>query len=323
MKGVVLDSQTLGPEELDISAFSNLSIDWTWHRATAPEQLVERLRGAGVAITNKVVIDAAAIDACPDLQFIGISATGTNNVDLRAARARGIVVCNVSGYGTASVAQHTLALMLGLATRWHRYDQDARHGTWSASPMFCRMDYPVMELEGKVLGIIGHGALGRRVGELAAVLGMTVRVAASLRPGADQSGRVALDELLAEADVISLHCPLTPETERLVDRSFLAAMKPGAFLINTARGPLVDEPALAGALRAGTLGGAALDVLSEEPPPADHPLLAADIPNLILTPHSAWVSREARQRLVNGVVANIRAWRMGRPQNVVNGIESV
>lgn len=323
MKGVVLDSQTLGPEELDVSAFSDLSIDWTWHRATAPEQVVERLRGAGVAITNKVVIDSATIEACPDLKLIGISATGTNNVDLRAAHERGIVVCNVSGYGTASVAQHTLALMLGLATRWNRYDQDARHGAWSASPMFCRMDYPVMELHGKTLGIIGYGALGRRVGELAEAFGMTVRVAASLRQGADQSGRVELGELLAGADVISLHCPLTRQTKRLVNRSFLAAMKPGAFLINTARGPLVDEPALAEALRAGTLGGAALDVLSQEPPPADHPLLAADLPNLIVTPHSAWVSREARQRLVDGVVANIRAWQAGRPQNVVNGIESV
>lgn len=320
MKGVIFDSQTLKPEELDMSGLDSLGIDWNWYHSTTPQQLRERLAGVTVAIANKVVIDSATIDACPDLKLIGISATGTNNVDLEAARRRGVVVCNVSGYGTASVAQHTLALLLGLATRWHQYDRDSREdGAWSRSPMFCRMDYPVVELQGKVLGLIGYGDLGRRVGELAAAFGMTIKVAASLRPGADQSGRVELAHLLAEADVISLHCPLTRQTKRLVNRSFLAAMKPGAFLINTARGPLVDEPALAEALRAGTLGGAALDVLSQEPPPADHPLLATGIPNLIITPHSAWVSQESRQRLVNGVVDNIRAWRAGRPTNVVNG----
>lgn len=318
MKGVIFDSQTLKPEELDMSGLETLGIDWTWHHSTSPEQRSERLAGMTVAIANKAVIDSVTIDANPDLKLIAISATGTNNVDLEAARRRGIVVCNVGGYGTASVAQHTLALMLGLATRWHRYDRDSREeGAWSRSPMFCRMDYPVLELQGKVLGVIGYGELGRRVAELATAFGMIVKVAASLRPGADQSGRVELAALLAEADVISLHCPLTRQTKRLVNRSFLAGMKPDALLINTARGALVDEPALAEALCAGTLGGAALDVLSQEPPPADHPLLADGIPNLIITPHSAWVSRESRQRLVNGVVENIRAWQAGRPANVV------
>ena len=212
--------------------------------------------------------------------------------------------------------------MLGLATAWHRYDTDARAGRWSESSMFCRIDYPVVELAGKTLGLIGYGDLGRRVAALAEALGMTVRVAASLRPGADNSGRVPLKTLLGEADVISLHCPLTDATEKMVDRDFLAAMKPGAFIINTARGGLVDELALAEALRGGHLGGAALDVLSQEPPPADHPLLAPDIPNLILTPHSAWVSRESRQRLLDGVAGNLRAWRAGRPTNVVNGLQS-
>ncbi|WP_101674661.1 D-2-hydroxyacid dehydrogenase [Alloalcanivorax mobilis] len=322
MKGVILDSQTLNLPELDSAALEAELPHWTRYTQTSPTELQSRLQGITVAVTNKVVIDRAAIEASPDLKLICISATGINNVDLDAARERGIVVCNVSGYGTASVAQHTLALMLGLATRWHQYDRDAHAGAWSRSPMFCRMDYPVMELQGKVLGLIGHGDLGRRVGELAAAFGMTVKVAASLRPGADPAGRTPLPELLAEADVISLHCPLTEQTQGLVNDQFLAAMKPGAFLINTARGPLVDEPALARALRDGVLGGAALDVLSQEPPPADHPLLAADLPNLIITPHSAWVSRESRQRLLDGVLGNIRAWKAGRPSNVVNGIES-
>lgn len=319
MKGVIFDNQTLKPEELDMSGLEKLGIDWTQYPATDAEQVAERLAGAAVAITNKVVIDRAAIEANPFLKLICICATGTDNVDLAAASRQGIIVCNVKGYGTASVAQHTLALMLGLATRWNRYDQDVRSGAWSRSPMFCLMDHPVVELQGKVLGLIGYGHLGRRVGELAEAFGMTVKVAASLRPEAQsQQGRVPLDELLAQADVISLHCPLTPQTGKLVGPAFLAAMKPGAFLVNTARGGLIDEPALADALRRGALGGAALDVLSQEPPAADHPLLAGDIPGLIITPHSAWVSRECRQRLVDGVIDNIRAWQAGSPQNVVN-----
>ncbi|MBG12661.1 MAG: glycerate dehydrogenase [Alcanivorax sp.] len=322
MKGVILDSQTLKPSELDFSALEKLLPEWTFYEQSGPDDVKNRLRGVTVAITNKVVIDADTLAASPDLKLICISATGTNNVDLEAARRQGVVVCNVSGYATATVAQHTLALMLGLATAWHRYDADARAGRWSESDMFCRMDYPVTELAGKTLGLIGYGDLGRRVAALAEALGMTVRVAASLRPGADNSGRVPLKTLLGEADVISLHCPLTDATEKMVNRDFLAAMKPGAFIINTARGGLVDEPALAEALRGGRLGGAALDVLSQEPPPADHPLLAPDIPNLIITPHSAWVSRESRQRLLDGVAGNIRAWRAGRPTNVVNGLQS-
>ncbi len=196
-----------------------------------------------MAITNKVVIDEEALAAAPELKLIGISATGTNNVDLDAARRRGVVVCNVSGYGTETVAQHTLALALGLATRWHQYDRDVRQA-WPRSSMFCRMDYPVFDLNGKTLGLIGHGALGRRVEALAKAFGMRVRVARSLRPdAAPDPARAPLEQLLAESDLISLHCPLTEHTDKLVNRDFLAAMKPGAGLINTARGGLVDEPA--------------------------------------------------------------------------------
>ena len=319
MKGVILDSQTLKPSELDFSALENELPDCTYYEQTGPDDLKSRLRDATVAITNKVVIDDDALAAAPRLKLIGISATGTNNVDLEAARRRGVVVCNVSGYGTETVAQHTLALALGLATRWHQYDRDARQA-WPRSSMFCRMDYPVFDLNGKTLGLIGHGALGSRVEELAKAFGMRVLVASSMRPdAAPDPARVPLEQLLAEADLVSLHCPLTEHTDKMVNRDFLAAMKPGAGLINTARGGLVDEPALAEALRSGQLGGAALDVLSQEPPAADHPLLAADLTNLILTPHSAWVSTESRQRLLDGVVANIRAWKAGQPINVVNG----
>ena len=322
MKGVILDSQTLKPSELDFSALENELPHWTYYEQTGPDDVKNRLRDVTVAITNKVVIDEEALAAASELKLIGISATGTNNVDLDAARRRGVVVCNVSGYGTETVAQHTLALALGLATRWHQYDRDARQA-WPRSSMFCRMDYPVFDLNGKTLGLIGHGALGRRVDALAKAFGMRVLVARSLRPdAAPDPARASLEQLLAESDLISLHCPLTEHTDKLVNRDFLAAMKPGAFLINTARGGLVDEPALAEALRAGRLGGAALDVLGQEPPPADHPLLAADLPNLIITPHSAWVSTESRQRLLDGVVANVRAWKAGRPINVVNGLSA-
>lgn len=321
MQGVFLDTATMKPEELDFGALESTG-DWTFHERTGPSQVVERLRGAQVVITNKVVLDADIIAAAEALQLICVCATGTNNVDLDAASARGIPVCNVIDYAGPGVAQHTLALMLGLATNWHRYAADVRAGEWSRSAMFCLMDHPVMELAGKTLGIVGYGVLGKAVADMGAALGMRVLVSASLRPGAaPESGRTPLDRLLAESDVVSLHCPQTPETKELINAERLALMKPGAFLVNTARGGLVNEADLAAALRQGRLGGAALDVLSAEPPPADHPLLAADIPNLIITPHCAWVSRECRQRLLDGVVGNIRIWQRGGLQHCVNGIE--
>lgn len=322
MQGVFLDTATLVPDELDLSALTHTSPDWSFHDTTAPEQVAERIAGAAVVVTNKVVLDRSAIEQADALRLVCVSATGTNNVDLEAARERGIPVCNVTGYATDSVAQHTLALMLGLATQWHRYDADVGGGAWSRSPVFTMMHYPVVELAGKTLGIVGYGTLGRAVGALAKALGMRVLICRSLRPGAAaQTGRVALETLLAESDVLSLHCPQTPETERLIDRDRLATMKPGALLINTARGGLVDPLALREALESGRLAGAALDVLEQEPPPADHPLLREKPGNLIITPHNAWVSVECRQRLLDGVIANIQAWEQGRLTNCVNGLE--
>lgn len=316
MQGVFLDSETVNPDELDFSALDAL-MSWSYYPFTDPAQRAERLQGVDVVITNKVVLDADTLAACPSLKLICICATGTNNVDLSAAREQGIVVCNVSGYARASVAQHTLMLMLALATRCQQYHQAVKQGAWSAGRQFCLLDYPIMELAGKTLGIIGFGDLGREVARLAEAFGMHIAVAQSFS-GNSHEGRLPLSELLPLADVVSLHCPLGPQTERLVDAAFLSQMKPGALLINTARGGLVDEPALADALRAGQLGGAGLDVLSSEPPLADHVLLASDIPNLIITPHNAWGTRECRQRLLDGVVSNIRNWKAGAPTNVVS-----
>ena len=309
MRGVFLDTLTMNLEELDTRALQKSLDQWEYFESTAPQQTAARIENADVVITNKVVLDRALIENAKQLKLICVCATGTNNVDLDAARERGIPVRNVAGYAGASVPQHALTLILALATRWHQYHQDVMAGRWSESPVFCRLDYPVMELAGKNLGIIGYGNLGQKTAALGEALGMNILVAESFS-GRKETGRIPLAQLLTESDVISLHCPLTEQTDKLVNREFLAAMKPGALLINTARGGLVDEPALAAALRNGHLGGAALDVLSIEPPPTDHPLLATDIPNLILTPHNAWISRESRQRLLDGVVKNIRDWKV-------------
>ncbi|MEE4251869.1 MAG: D-2-hydroxyacid dehydrogenase [Alcanivoracaceae bacterium] len=318
MRGVVLDLDTLHPEDLSLQALRASLPHWQLFGATAAADTAARLAGCQVAVTNKVVIDRQTMLACPELRLICVSATGTNNVDLEAAAERGIVVCNVRDYAAASLAQHVLALLLALATRWYEYAADVRAGEWSRSPMFCLMHRPVMELAGKTLGIIGYGVLGQEVARLARAFGMRVLVSDSLRAGVPaQADRVPLAGLLQESDVVSLHCPLDEGTAQLVNKGFLAAMKPGALLINTARGGLVDEAALKQALIDGQLAGAALDVLSVEPPPAGHLLLDPAIPNLIVTPHNAWVSRECRQRLLDGVVTNIEAWKLGTPASTV------
>ncbi|WOX06594.1 D-2-hydroxyacid dehydrogenase [Microbulbifer pacificus] len=307
MRGVFLDTLTMKPEELDTSALESTLDHWDFFATTSPDETAVRIASADVVITNKVVLDRALIESAPNLKLICVCATGINNIDLGAAAEKNIPVKNVTGYTGSSLAQHTIALLLALATRWHRYSEDVKSGRWSQSPVFCRLDYPVMELSGKTLGIIGYGDLGQKVALLGEALGMHVLVAQSAT-GGHQPGRVSLQTLIAESDVISLHCPLTEQNRQMVNREFLAAMKDSAFLINTARGGLVDEEALAEALKCGTIAGAALDVLSVEPPPADHPLLASDIPNLIITPHNAWISRESRQRLLDGVVNNIQGW---------------
>ncbi|WP_444899071.1 D-2-hydroxyacid dehydrogenase [Microbulbifer sp. VAAC004] len=308
MRGVFLDAMTMKLGELNIQSLKNSLDHWDFYETTSAKQTAERIADADVVITNKVVLDRTLLEQARSLKLICVCATGTNNIDLQAAQDLGIPVRNVQGYAGASVPQHTLALILALASRWHHYHQDVMTGRWSQSEIFCLLDHPVVELAGKTLGIIGYGELGQRVAKLGEALDMQILVAESFS-GEKRADRTPLAQLTKESDVISLHCPLTKQTEKLIDRDFIANMKSGALLINTARGGLVDEEAVADALRSGKLGGAALDVLSEEPPPASHPLLATDIPNLIITPHNAWISRESRQRLLDGVVNNIEAWK--------------
>ncbi|MBB2494634.1 2-hydroxyacid dehydrogenase [Aquipseudomonas ullengensis] len=317
-RAVFLDHASLDLGDLDMAPLRQAFSELTLHASTPPAQVIERLQDAQVAITNKVALDAATLAACPDLKLILISATGTNNVDLAAARERGICVCNCQGYGTPSVAQHCLMLLLALATRLPDYQLAIRDGAWQRASQFCLLDFPIIELEGKTLGLLGHGELGGAVARLAEAFGMRVLLGAL--PGRPpRADRLPLHELLPQVDALTLHCPLTDETRNLIGAAELALMKPQALLINTARGGLVDEQALADALRAGHLGGAAFDVLREEPPRNGNPLLAADIPRLIITPHNAWGSREARQRIVGQLSENASHFFAGAPKRVVNG----
>ena len=317
MLGVFLDRDSLDCGDLDFNGIDRILPDLRYYPATAPDQVAARIAEAGVVISNKVMLDAAALHHAPRLRLICIAATGLNNVDLAAATSRGVTVCNCRGYGTAAVVQHVFALLLALVTRLSDYRQAVRDGRWRQASQFCLLDFPIRELAGKTLGIVGHGELGRGVARVAEAFGMRVLIAQ--RPGAveEEEGRVPLPILLPQVDVLSLHCPLTPETRGLIGAWELALMRRDAILINTARGGLVDEALLADALRQGALGGAGVDVLSLEPPVAGNPLLAPDIPNLIVTPHCAWGSRESRQRLVGQLVENIAGFLNGAPVRVV------
>lgn len=316
-RAVFLDYSTLDLGDLDLTPLQGAFDVLTLHASSAPETVIERLQGASVAITNKVVIDATTLQACPDLKLILIGATGTNNVDLPAARALGISVCNCQGYGTPSVAQHTLMLLLALATRVSDYQQAIAAGAWQRSTQFCLLDFPIIELQGKTLGVLGQGELGGAVTRLAEAFGM--RVIAGQIPGRPpRAERMPLEQMLREVDALTLHCPLNEHTHHMIGAAQLNLMKPGAFIVNTARGGIIDEHALADALRRGHLGGAATDVLSVEPPVAGNPLLATDIPRLIVTPHSAWGSREARQRIVGQLADNAMGFFSSTPRRQVN-----
>lgn len=320
MLTVLLDRGALDLGDLDFATLERAHPPWRSYDATAPTDTAARIANADIVISNKVWLGDAEMAAAPGLRLICVCATGTNNVDLAAAHRRGIAVCNVRGYATPAVVQHTYALMLALATRLPDYQQAVRQGRWSQSNQFCLLDYPISELSGKTLGIVGYGVLGRGVATVGQALGMKVSIAQlPHRPARMDSRplRVPWDLFLSQVDVLSLHCPLTAQTHHLIDASTLARMKQGALLINTARGGLIDETALVAALSNGHLGGAGLDVLSLEPPPTDHPLLASDIPRLIITPHIAWGSRESRQRLVDEVVRNIAAFEAGEVRNGV------
>lgn len=318
MKIVILDGQALNPGDLSWEHVTQMGETVIYNQTVTPEQAIERIADAEIVITNKTVITEAIIDACPNIKLICISATGYNNVDGAAARKRNIPVCNVPGYGTTAVAQFTIALLLELCHRIGYHSDLVHEGEWEKCPNFCFWRTPQTELTGKTFGIIGYGSIGRAVAPIAAALGMKV-LATSRSRREDPTGIaeiVDLDTLLERSDVISLHCPLFPETEGIICAETIGKMKDGVMLLNTARGPLIDENALADALRSGKVKGAAVDVVSREPILGTNPLLAA--PNCIITPHMAWTQTEARQRVIDITADNIRAFLDGKSLNVVN-----
>lgn len=318
MKAVFLDYATVSSGDLDPSGLERVLPGLVLHASSTEDEIAGHIAGAEVVLTNKLRMTRERMAACPTLKLIVLAATGTDNVDLAAARELGVGVCNVRDYCTVSVVQHVLGVMLLLTHRLREYSRLATGGAWGASAQFTVLDLPIRELGGRVLGIVGYGTLGRAVARAAeAALGMHVLVAN--RPGGTREpGRVDLPELLRRADVLSLHCPLTPATRNLIEARALALMKPDALLINTARGALVDVAALAAALRARRIGGAAIDVLPQEPPVDGSPLFAAELPDLIVTPHIAWAAREARQRCLDEMAANVEDFlRGGRRGRVV------
>ena len=316
MKIVVLDGFTLNPGDLSWDELKSLG-DCEIHDRTPQEEVVKRAADAEIVRTNKAPVTRESILSLPKLKYIGVLATGYNIVNTAAARERDILVTNVPTYGTRSVAQHTFALLLELTQHAGHHAQTVRDGRWTTSSDFCYWDYPLVELDSLTMGIVGYGRIGKAVAELAAAFGMKV-LATSVTPKHAPTNIQFTDlaTLFRQSDVISLHCPLTPQTKNMVDTKRLGLIKPTAFLLNTSRGPLIDEPALADALNSGRLAGAAVDVLSVEPPPADNPLLRAK--NCLVTPHIAWATRAARSRLMQIAIANVRAFIAGEPENVVN-----
>lgn len=306
---VVLDGHTLNPGDLSWSALEELGSCSIYDRTPASE-IISRSRDADILLTNKTPLQATTLAACPKLRCIGVLATGYNVVDTVAARDRIITVTNVPAYGTASVAQHTFALLLELARGTGHHAGTVRSGCWSSSVDWSYWDTPQLELDGLVLGIVGGGRIGQTVANLGRAFGMEVRFATR------EGGPAELESVLRAADVVSLHCPLTADTKHLINEETLGWMKPTSFLINTSRGALIDETALATALNVGQIAGAGLDVLSLEPPPADLPLLQAR--HCLITPHLAWATSAARTRLMRVAVDNVRAFLAGHPQNIVN-----
>jgi glycerate dehydrogenase len=316
MRCAVLDGYTLNPGDLSWSALEAL-LPCTIYPRTPPGEVVERARDAEVVLVNKVVLSAPVLGQLPRLRYVGVLATGYNCVDVSEARRRGITATNVPVYGTQSVAQTVFAHLLHYTQSVALHAQGVAAGRWTQAADWCYWERPLIELAGRTMGIVGFGRIGRATAALARAFGMPV-LACDAQPleSGDLGTGVDLDTLFRDSDVISLHCPLTAQTRHLVNRQRLASMKTTAYLINTSRGALIDEPALAEALNAGRIAGAGLDVLSEEPPPADHPLLRAR--NCTITPHVAWATREARQRLLDTAVENVRAFLAGHPQNLVD-----
>ncbi|GAB3717759.1 D-2-hydroxyacid dehydrogenase [Spirosoma flavus] len=318
MKIVVLDGYTLNPGDLSWEGLEKLG-DLTVYDRTSPDELLERAADTEILFTNKAPLDEAALEKLPNLKFIGVLATGYNIVNTDVAKKKGIVVCNVPGYGTASVVQFTFALLLELTQHVQRHSDSVKEGQWARSSDWCYWNYPLIELAGKTMGIIGFGSIGEQVADVATAFGMNI--IGSKRQRTDQSHRknfrwADVPELLEQSDVVTIHAPLLPETKGLINKENLARMKPSAFLLNTARGPIIVDQDLADALNNGVIAGAAIDVLSVEPPPTDNPLFTAK--NCLITPHIAWGTKEARSRLMDSTVNNLKAFLEGNPVNVVN-----
>lgn len=320
MKAAFLDFDSLGPADIDTSGLTATLPGIALYPWTAAEDLAERIADRQVLLINKVRLDRESLRAAPALRLVCLAATGTDNVDIQAAREMGVAVCNIRNYCTPSVVQHGFGLLLALTLRLPEYRALVTGGAWQHSRQFCLLDYPVRELSGRRFGIVGYGHLGRAMAGVARAFGMEVVASQPLGNGgpAERGGdveRLPLAELLRTADVVSLHCPLTPATHQLINAQTLTLMRSDALLLNTARGGLVDGEALVAALRQGRLGGAGIDVLPEEPPVAGDPLLEASLPNLIVTPHVAWAARESRQRALDEVVANVRDFLAGGRRN--------
>ena len=320
MQIVILDGYTENPGDLSWAGLEALGELTVYDRTPKddPEEIIRRIGGAEIVFTNKTPLTAQIIARCPQIRYVGLLSTGYNIADIDAARRRGIPVTNIPSYGTDAVAQAAMALLLEITNQVGRHAAAVRQGRWSACEDFCFWDTPLMELSGKTMGVIGFGRIGQAMGRIARAFGMEV-LAAGSRPteqGQAIARYVSLDELYARADVISLHCPLFPQTERMINESSIAKMKDGVILLNTGRGQLICEDALAQALRSGKVRAAGLDVLSQEPPAADNPLLTA--PNCFITPHIAWAARESRQRLMDTAVDNLRQFLNGTPVHVVN-----
>lgn len=317
MKIVVLDGYALNPGDLSWDGFEELG-DLAVYDRTSPAEILSRAAGANVLLTNKTPVRKEIIDQLPDLKFIGVLATGYNIIDVDAAGKKDIIVSNIPDYGSYSVAQLTMALLLELCHHAQRHSDSVREGKWAASKDWCYWDYPLVELAGKNMGIIGFGSIGQKVGDMATAFGMNLLGAA--RTTSDQSHRknfrwVDIPELLEQSDVVSIHCPLTPETKGLINSRTLGMMKKSAFLLNTSRGPIIVDEELADALNRNVIAGAGIDVLSIEPPKKDNPLFKAQ--NCIVTPHIAWATKEARTRLMQLAAENLRAFVSGTPVNVV------
>jgi glycerate dehydrogenase len=314
--GVVLDLDSLNNNDLNLDRLKQCLPNWTFYGNTKPQDLHSRIKNADVVVSNKVVLDKETLSHAKQLKLICIAATGTNNIDLKAAKTYHIPVCNITHYATHSVPEHVFRLILSLYGRLIENSAATIQGKWSQSPYFCLLDFPPQDLNGKTMGIIGYGDLGQAVAKIAKTFNMKILIAKRDKND-HREGRLLLSELLPQVDILTLHCPLTEDNYHLISSQQLSLLPKHALLINTARGSLIDETALLKALQQRQIAGAGLDVLSQEPPAVDHPLLNSGLKNLIITPHIAWASQQSRQRLVDQLTDNILEFKRGKPRNLL------